>query len=349
MTATATPGADRAFAVDTLPRVSRTFALCIRLLPPDLEHAVRIAYLLCRIADTIEDSIALDAADKRRCLVAFGGVVRDPAGPAEAVDTRFLQAAFAATPGDEPLLAREADRVLREFRRLTEAERKAIAPWVVEMCEGMATFCRDRADGGELPTLDTVADLDRYCYYVAGTVGHLLTELFGLQLGDDARKARLDADATSFGLGLQLTNIIKDAAEDHRRGWSFIPRDLCRDAGVDPDTLFRPEHRDAARRVFGALIAKARGHLQDALVYSTLLPRSQYRIRLFCLTSLFFAVRTLRQAAEGTGLVAGGTIKISRGDVYRTLATTCAVAPSNRLVRAYYRALGGRTFAEAAE
>jgi len=349
MTAAGTPGADRAFAVEALPKVSRTFALCIRLLPPDLEHAVRIAYLLCRIADTIEDSIGLDAEDKRRCLGAFGETVADPAGPSDPVDTSFLRTAFAGAPGDEPLLAREADRVLREFRRLTDVEREAIAPWVVEMCDGMAAFSRDPAREDELPTLETVADLDRYCYYVAGTVGHLLTGLFGLEIADPERTGRLEAFATSFGLGLQLTNIIKDAAADHRRGWSFIPRQLCRDAGVDPSALFGPEHRDAARRVFGRLIAKARGHLADALSYSTLLPRRQYRIRLFCLTSLFFAVRTLRQASEGSRLVAGGTVKIARTDVYRTLAMTCAIAPSNGLVRAYYRALGGPTFATAAK
>ena len=45
-----------------LPRVSRTFALGIKLLPPRLERPVRTGYLLCRIADTIEDDLALPAA-----------------------------------------------------------------------------------------------------------------------------------------------------------------------------------------------------------------------------------------------------------------------------------------------
>ena len=53
------PASDSEFCNDMLPRVSRTFAICIRLLPPDLEHSVLIAYLLCRVADTIEDSTQL--------------------------------------------------------------------------------------------------------------------------------------------------------------------------------------------------------------------------------------------------------------------------------------------------
>ena len=74
-----------------------------------------------------------------------------------------------------------------------------------------------------MSALIDVADLDQYCYYVAGTVGHLLTALFPLhhrRLSKDHEK-RLKALATSFGLGLQLTNIIKDVADDARRGWSF--------------------------------------------------------------------------------------------------------------------------------
>jgi farnesyl-diphosphate farnesyltransferase len=59
MTGTLVPpsaAADRAFCDAMLPKVSRTFAICIRLLPSDLEHPVLVAYLLCRVADTIEDT-----------------------------------------------------------------------------------------------------------------------------------------------------------------------------------------------------------------------------------------------------------------------------------------------------
>ena len=62
MTHTAAPPrevSDRQFCQDMLPKVSRTFAVCIKLLPQDLEHSVLIAYLLCRVADTIEDSPSL--------------------------------------------------------------------------------------------------------------------------------------------------------------------------------------------------------------------------------------------------------------------------------------------------
>ena len=91
---------------------------------------------------------------------------------------------------------------------------------------------------------------------------------------------------------MQLINIIKDVADDRRRGWSFVPRDLCEGAGLRPDDLQDPSRVAQARHVMGTLITKAKGHLRDALSYCTTLPATAYRIRIFCLTSLYFAVRT---------------------------------------------------------
>ena len=329
-----------AFCRGILPRVSRTFALGIRLLPGDLERAVRIAYLLCRIADTIEDSADLSHEAKRR-LLAHWRLSLDEGGP----DAGPVAAAFAEPRTDEERLAQHADLALTEFRRLDTGEREAIRPWAQEMAAGMAEFAVRPAGGsavGGLAAIASVADLDRYCYYVAGTVGHLLTELFRLHhariTGD--RYRRLASLATSFGLGLQLTNIIKDVADDRRRGWSFVPRELCQMAGIRPEELQDAAHVGEARRVMHVLIEKARSHLADALTYSTTLPRTAYRIRIFCLTSLYFAIRTLRLAESDPRLLdPAHKVKITRGDVYRTVAVTHVVAPFDALVHRYYRAL----------
>src|SRR6185503_20181429 len=53
------PQTDAAFCREMLLKVSRTFALCVRFLPPKVSYAVLVAYLLCRIADTIEDTVSL--------------------------------------------------------------------------------------------------------------------------------------------------------------------------------------------------------------------------------------------------------------------------------------------------
>ena len=316
---------DAGFCRAMLPAVSRTFALTIRLLPPDLEYPVLVAYLLCRIADTIEDSTRLQPARKARLLETFRGELvqgRERSG--------LVREAFTDHPTDDERLAFENERVLREFFRLPAAQQDAIRPWVQEMCEGMARFAtqhEERAGGGPAILTD-VAELERYCYYVAGTVGHLLTALFILHDGrmEPERKDSLGRLATSFGLGLQLTNIIKDVSDDRRRGVSYIPRELYEKAGDRGPAV-----------VIGPLIVKARGHLNDALEYCTHLPRRQYRMRLFCLTSLYFAIRTLRLAELQPALLdSSRKLKISRGAVYRTLIMSYLVAPVNSWVRAYF-------------
>jgi farnesyl-diphosphate farnesyltransferase len=335
MTATVQPQeADRTYCYAMLPKVSRTFALCIPLLPESLGHAALVAYLICRVADTVEDAVSLAPAAKADLLDAWARALDGDGWTAGTI-----AAAFSAPESADEQLVSGADVVLREFRRLPEAQQQAVRPWVREMCTGMAEFVQ-RPPGG----LVTVDDLDRYTYYVAGTVGHLLTGLFRLH---DTRSAaeryeRLEELATSFGRGLQLTNIIKDVADDRRRGFSFVPRQLCQLVGIRPEDLQDEKHRAQARGVLLALVEKAKRHLVDALAYSTTLPRRLYGVRLFCLTSLYFAVRTLRLAERDRRLLdPEHKVKITRAEVYRTLAVTRVIAPSNTLVRWYFRLLAG--------
>lgn len=66
---------DEQFQRHILQGVSRTFALTIPQLPAGLDRAVSNAYLLCRIADTIEDDAGLSFDDKRRYAAEFIAIV----------------------------------------------------------------------------------------------------------------------------------------------------------------------------------------------------------------------------------------------------------------------------------
>lgn len=328
---------DRDFCAGMLPKVSRTFAACIGLLPQPVQHRVLIAYLLCRIADTIEDCAAMPCARKRELLAAFRASLDEGGG-----EVAGLAVAFAVPANADELLAREYACTLREFRSFPRQAREAIRPWVQEMCDGMAGFATQQASPDAFHALDRVDDLDRYCWFVAGTVGHLLTELFRVHSPriDAVRYQRLKTHASDFGLGLQLVNIIKDVADDRVRGWSFVPRDLCAACGFTPEELLDPRRKDEADAVMRQLIAKARGHLDRALDYCLELPPADYRLRLFCLAPLFFAVRTLARAEHDPRLLdPSHKVKISRREVYRTLAVGYAVAPCNALVAGYYHRL----------
>ena len=96
---------------------------------------------------------------------------------------RGFSEAFEDIEGEdaELSLARNLPRVMRVFWTLPEAMQAIVSRWVAEMSRGMSLYThREPGDDGFV-ALYTPEDLERYCYYVAGTVGHMLTELFSLE------------------------------------------------------------------------------------------------------------------------------------------------------------------------
>jgi farnesyl-diphosphate farnesyltransferase len=331
------------FCKQILPQVSRTFALNISILVGDLKRAVLVAYLFCRIADTVEDSPLLGNEKKRSLLDEFKDIFTS--GDLRPERLQAWAADFQSLDSDHPyiILARNADQVMKVFLTLPPDSQAAISACVLEMSSGMRDTVVERAAvAGELRALRTVAELEQYCYYVAGTVGVMLTKLFAQHapaMSSSAVELAKQLEV-SFGLGLQLTNIIKDCREDYERGWCYLPLELAEKQAVPIEKLFEPANHKQAGALLRELIAKAAGHLDDALNYTLLIPRREVRMRLFCLWPLFFAVRTLVQVdRELEQLLAGDRIKIGRGAVYRTIAETTACVYSNKLLRARYRNL----------
>jgi len=180
-----------------LPGVSRTFALTIPQLPPALRPVVANAYLLCRIADTIEDEVALSPEEKLRFSDWFIDVVagRQPgAAFAHALEPHLTVSTSAA----ERELIRETAGVIRVTASFGARQRDALERCIRIMCDGMPRFQRNASLDG----LADVPELDAYCYYVAGVVGEMLTELFCVYSPEiEARREQLAPLAVSFGLG----------------------------------------------------------------------------------------------------------------------------------------------------
>ncbi|HSO08045.1 MAG TPA: phytoene/squalene synthase family protein [Pelomicrobium sp.] len=315
------PAADTAFQHRLLGQVSRTFALTIPQLPPRLRAVVGNAYLLCRIADTIEDDALLPAAAKRRLLDRFAALVAGAGDPALGAD---LDASLAAaTPAAERELCREVQRVAAIAAGFAPAERAAVARCVRIMADGMAWF-QEQPPERRVPGLD---DLDRYCYVVAGVVGEMLTEVFCQHDERIAgRRDELMELARSFGQGLQMTNVLKDVWEDYRRGACWLPQALFRGHGVDLARL-APGRGDAAFRAgLRDLAARAHGHLRRALDYTLRIPADQAGLRRFCLWALFMAMLTLGKLTRRLDYAAGAEVKISRRTVRGVVLATSAAA-----------------------
>lgn len=122
------------------------------------------------------------------------------------------------------------------------------------------------ANGRDYHTLTDVCD---YGARVAGTVGVMMAILMGVK--DHATLAR----AADLGVAMQLTNICRDVGEDARAGRLYLPRDLMREAGLDPEAFLRnPEPSAALIRVLQQLLAEAQRRYQLADEGIRQLPRS---------------------------------------------------------------------------
>ncbi len=324
--------ADEDYQREILPHVSRTFALTIPQLPGALRTAVTNAYLLCRIADTIEDEPAIPPPETLQYLERFKEVT---AGRADAQSlARELAGKLSdqTLPAERDLVAHVAD-VVGVTARFNDAQRAAILRCVERMCYGMPRF----QSNASLHGLARASDLDDYCYYVAGVVGEMLTELFCDHSPAIARHgAALRARAISFAQGLQMTNILKDIWEDRARGACWLPREVFDRHGVDLSALRAAPAVPGFADGLHELVAVAHAHLRNALEYTLLMPRGETGIRRFCLWAVGLAALTLRNIDRNPGFTSGSEVKVSHAAVAMTRLGSDLAVRSNATLRGLF-------------
>ena len=332
MSVTATH-ADEAFQDRMLQGVSRTFALTIPTLPQDLYRAVANAYLLCRIADTIEDDAHLSFDQKQYYAQNFIDTIRG-VGDAQMFGDELAPRLADHTLDAERELVAHTDRVIRITHSLSPVQQQAMENCVRTMADGMVFY-----QGQE--TLNGLADqaaMDRYCYYVAGVVGEMLTELFCDHCPSlRTRKGELLRLAVSFGQGLQMTNILKDIWDDRERGACWLPADLFASHGVHLMAIQPGQGGPGFEAALRKLIAIAHGHLRNALRYTCMIPRTEPGIRKFCLWALGMAVLSLRKLNARRDFASGQDVKISRRNVKATVLATNGLVRSNTGLRLLFK------------
>ena len=336
---------DEDYQDQILPHVSRTFALTIPQLPPALRTPVTSAYLLCRIADTIEDEPTLAPAATLVLLQRFVAVVHGTEDGHRLAQELAPQLSGQTLPAERDLVL-NMERVVRVTAGFSEPQRVAIQRCIEIMCGGMHRFQQTASLRG-LPRL---TDLDDYCYYVAGVVGQMLTELFCDYSAQIRReRAALHEVAVSFAQGLQMTNILKDVWEDRSRGACWLPQEVFSRHGIDLAQLAAGRADPRFDAAMHELTAVAHAHLRNALSFTLLIPPAETGIRKFCLWAIGLAVLTLRRIEASPGYTSGAQVKVSHSAVgmVRTL-TQLSVRQDWMLRWLFERAATGLPLAPAA-
>ena len=171
---------------------ARTFSAAAAWLAPDTYDAIASVYLFCRTIDDLADEDADDEA-----LAKIQAELRGERPPSD-----LVRQMLALQPLGVPMDA------------------------AVELVEGC------RSDLAKTVRMADEADVVRYSYLVAGTVGRIVSPLLGVT------DPRAEPFAVDLGIGMQLSNIARDVGEDAERDRVYLPATWLEEAGLtDRDVI----------------------------------------------------------------------------------------------------------------
>jgi phytoene synthase len=248
---------------------AKNFYFAFVALPAPRRNAICAIYAFMRQADDLADDESLPVEERRRkldeWLAAWREVCRGGAT-------------------DDPV-----------FLAVSDATRRFAIPLGLldELAAGIAMDL-EPADGAGPKTYATFADLYGYCYRVASVVGLVCIRIFGYR-DPDAEKL-----AEETGIAFQLTNILRDVAEDAGRNRVYLPLEDLRAHGVSLESLLRrapgaPPTADE-RALFADIARRAEGYYRSAHRLLPLINRKS-RPALWVLVSIYHGLlKRIRRA-----------------------------------------------------
>jgi len=202
------PALDRAYAAccAIAKREAKNFYYAFVALPRPRRNAICAICAFMRQADDLADDESLSREERRRRLNAWRADWRGVCHGGDSSDPVFLAVRDATQRFQIPLIL------------------------LSELVDGV-TMDLDRAPTDAPDTYATFAELYRYCYLVASVVGLVCIRIFGYS---DPRAEKL---AEETGIAFQLTNILRDVAEDAERNRVYLPLEDLAAHNVALDSL----------------------------------------------------------------------------------------------------------------
>ncbi len=189
-------------------REAKNFYYAFVALSLPKRNAICAIYAFMRQADDLADDESVSIEERRVRLDAWIGAWRAASAGAETRDPVFVAVRDATV-------------------------RYRIAPTLLDELVAGVTMDLDSAGGDAPDTYATFTDLYRYCYLVASVVGLVCIRIFGYS---DQRAEKL---AEETGIAFQLTNILRDVAEDAGRNRVYLPLEDLRAHGVELEGLLK--------------------------------------------------------------------------------------------------------------
>jgi 15-cis-phytoene synthase len=261
---TAQPTLEEAYAVcrAIARREARNFYYAFVALPRPRRNAICAIYAFMRKADDLSDDESLSREQRLRNIEAWQAEWRAASAGGETSDPVFVAVRDATT-------------------------RFAIPLHLLDELVAGTTMDLQHSASGAPDTYATFTDLYRYCYLVASVVGLVCIRIFGYS---DPRAEKL---AEETGIAFQLTNILRDVAEDAARNRVYLPLDELAAQGISAETLLHrgpgAQVTDPERRLFAAIAGRAEDYYRSARALLPLINRES-RPALWVLVSIYHAL-----------------------------------------------------------
>ena len=278
---------DAEFYQNHLDRVSRSFAFCIRQLPEPLRDWVALSYLLCRVVDTIEDAEWADKAEQAWAFEAFDQALMKP----ECAGLLSSNSKLIRANADERQLLQDSEILFTDLHSLPGEVKAVLLDTVHSMSLGMQHFVLQSPEPGL--RLNSLSEVNQYCFFVAGLVGELLAKLLAQVCPSFQTDQETLLRAHHFGLFLQKVNLLKDQVTDLPLGRHLIPSR-------------------------GEVENSAQSNAHQAFRFLISVPSEQIEFRRFCAWSLFLGLESLLAARDS--MTAGELRKVSRARTQAMIA-----------------------------
>ncbi|KAI1320385.1 bifunctional farnesyl-diphosphate farnesyltransferase/squalene synthase [Mortierella claussenii] len=308
-----------------LTNTSRSFAAVIQDLDEELKDAICLFYLILRGLDTIEDDMTIDLETKIPYLKTFHEIIYQKGwnftknGPNEK---------------DRQLLV-EFDTVIDGFLKLKPAYQTIIADITKRMGDGMAHYATAGIH------VETIADYDEYCHYVAGLVGLGLSEMFSACGFESPMVAKRKDLSNSMGLFLQKTNIIRDYLEDLHDKRRFWPKEIWGKYVEDFEDLIKPENKEQAMKCLSHMITNAMAHIKDVLEYLSMIKNpSCFK---FCAIPQVMAIATLNLLHTNYTIYTKENVKIRKGETVWLMKESNNIDSVAAIFRLYARQINNKS------
>lgn len=231
-----------AHAKATIAVGSQSFAAASKLFDRPTRERAQLLYAWCRACDDLADGQELGRNQTP---------VQDATARLSMMRTRTAQALAGEETGDPAF----------DALGVVAAETGLPAQWAHDLIDGFALDAQDWRPRSE-------ADLYRYCYHVAGTVGLMMAVVMGVPADDHATLDR----ACDLGIAFQLANIARDIGEDDVAERCYVPVEWLVEVDIPPGEHMKPPFRPRLAMLARRLADRAERYEQSARVGAKALP-----------------------------------------------------------------------------